>query len=274
MSSSDYIAKEHKSSGELEQLLSGAQPNSKEQPLLNSHDHKYFTVVPRPSLLWGAYNKINYIAVCYNLCMMTNNEPEPKTRALLCFGGGFSRFGSILAFLLLFMFFVFPFGAVWPFVVEPKTEISRALLTCSTCFEFLFLLWHFFCIYVISQRNVEVWSNSWFTFFVQTEVLEDDENYAKTHSFFYQRGKLLVIDISVTDLFRLNSGLHQLTASERDKLASVVQKHRLEQAVIILYSNEFMSEFITWSVYEILVLAILSAGSTAILSWKTFKIWL
>jgi hypothetical protein len=270
---SDYIANEFTSSGGLEEVLTGTLQNGELQSLLNNQ-HKYFTVVPKPFMLFGAYNKINYTAVCHNACLMTNHEQEPKTKSLLCFGGGFSRLGSIFAFLLSLVFFVLPFAAVWPFFVEPKACICKKLLIFTTCMEFLLFLWHFYCIYIIKVKNLEVWLNSWYTFCVKTETLQEDENSAKTHSFFRLRGKLQVIDVSVSDLCRLTSGLHQLTATEREKLARVVEKHRLEQAVIILYSEEFISTFIMCSMYGIFVLAVLSAASTAVLVWKTFKIWL
>ena len=271
---SDCIASQFTTSGEvLEGVLSGKLENGELRPLLNNR-HKYFTVVPKPFMLFGAYNKINYIAACFKACLMTNNEHEPKTKSLLCFGGGFSRFGSTLAFLLSLVLFVLPFAAVWPFVEKPKNGISRYLLIVVTCMEFLLFLWHSYCIYIMKVKNLDVWLNSWFTFCVETETLEDNENSAKSHSFFHLRGKLRVMDISVSDLYRLNSRLHQLTATKREKLASIVEKHRLEQAAIILYSEEFISEFITCSMFGIFVLAVLSAGSTAILAWKTCTIWL
>ena len=275
---SDYIASELTSTdGELEGVLcTGNQKNGELQSLLRKR-HKYFTVVPEAFMLYGAYNKVNYTAACYKACLMTNDEHvEPKTKTLLCFGGGFSRFGSSLAFVLLLVFFILPFAAIWPFVVEKKTDntdISRELLIFTTCMEFLLFLWHFHCIYIIKVKNLEIWLNSWFTFCVKTETLQDDENSAKTHSFFCLRGQLRVIDISVSDLCRLHSGLHQLTATEREKLASVLETHRLEQAVIILYSEEFITNFMMCSMYVIFIIAALSAVSTAILVWKTFVLW-
>ena len=273
---SDYIEDEFTSRGELEGILCTGNPSNQKNHDLQSllgKQPKYFTVVPKAFMLYGAYNKINYTAVCYKACLMTNNVHEPKTKSLLCFGGGFSRFGSCLAFLLLLVFFILPFAAIWPFVVEQKTDISRELLIFTTCMEFVLFLWHFYCVYTIKVKNLEIWLNSWFTFCVKTETLQDDENSTKTHKFFRLRGKLRVIDISVSDLCRLSSCLHQLTATEREKLASVLEKHRLEQAVIILYSEKFITNFIMCSMYILFIIALLSAASTAVLVWKTYTVW-
>ena len=270
---SDYVANDFTSTGELEDVFTGQSQGHEVQPLLNN-EHKYFTVVPKPFMLFGAYNKINYTAVCYNDCLMANNEQEPKTKSLLCFGGGFSKTGSNLAFVLLLVFFVLPFAAVWPFFVEPQTRTYKALLLFTGCMEFLLFLWHFYCIYIIKVKNLKVWLNSWFTFCVKSEKLRDDETTVKAHSFFYLSGKLRVLDVSVSDLCRLNSGLHQLTATQRDNLAHVVEKHRREQAAIILYSEEFISKYMMCSLYGISVLVILSAASTTVLAWKASKIWM
>lgn len=266
---SDYISKEFTSSGELEEVFTGQHSSSEEQPLLSNHP-KYFTVVPRPHMLFGVYNKINYVAGCYKACLVANNEQGPKTSSLLLFGGGFSKIGSSMAFILMLVLAVVPFSAAWPFIVEEQTSINnyRELLIFTACMQFAFFLWHLYCSYVIKVKIFDVWLNSWFTFCVETKILLD-ENSVKTHSFFCLKGKLRVIDVSVSDLCRLNSGLHQLTGTERERLARVVEKHRLDQAVIILYSEKFISEFITRSMLEIFVLATLSAVSTVILVWKT-----
>ena len=271
---SDFVSNEFTTSaGELEDVFTGQSPRQEVQPLLNSQQ-KYFTVVPKPVMLFGAYNKINYTSVCYNDCLMANNEQEPKTKSLLCFGGGFSKTGSCFAFILLLVFFVLPFAAVWPFFVEPQTELFKGLLLFTACMEFLLFLWHFYCVYVIKVKNLEVWLNSWFTFCVKSEKLEDDETTVKAHSFFCLCGKLRVLDVSVSDLCRLNSGLRQLTVTQRENLAHVVEKHRQEQAAIILYSQKFISEYMMRSLYGISVLAVLSAASTAVLAWKASKIWM
>ena len=269
---SDYIEDEYTSCGELEGVLRTGNPTNQKNDDLQSllrKQPKYFTVVPKAFMLYGAYNKINYTADCYKACLMTNNEHEPKTKSLLCFGGGFSRFGSCLAFLLLLVFFILPFAAVWPLVVETKKE----LLIFTTCMEFVLFLWHFYCVYTIKVKNLDVWLKSWFTFSVKTETLQDDEYSAKTHTFFRLRGQLRIIDISVSDLCRLSSCLHQLKATEREKLASVLERHRLEQAVIILYSEKFITNFIKCSMYVIFIIASLSAASTAVLVWKTYTVW-
>ena len=274
---SDFIESEF-STSYLEDLFNGQQDSPEVKSLIHTK-HKYFTVVPKPFMLFGAYNKINYTSFCYNACLMTNGEQEPKAKRLLCFGGGFSRLGSCLANLLILILFLLPFSAIWPTIIEPPLKNDDKnhiyVLTILTSVEFLLFLWHFYCIYIIKFKNLQVWLNSWFTCCVKSETLQGEETDSATaHSFFFMRGKLQVIDISVSDLCRLTSVLHQLTATKREELASVVENHRLEQAVIILYSEEFVSTFLRFPMYGVFILAVLSAASTAFLTWKTCIIWL
>lgn len=268
---SDFIASEFTSTGELEGVFTGENRNGEIQPLIHNKQ-KYFTVVPRPLLLFGVYNKINYTSFCYNACRLTNDEQDGKTKSLLCFGGGFSRVGSCSAFLAFLVFIVLPFVAAWPFIFKPSRNCYLYLLIVTTCIEFLLFLWHFYCIYTIKAKVLETWSSSWFTFCVKTEILQTNVNNSEeTHSFVSLPGKLRVIDVSVPDLCRLNSALHQIKATEREELATVVESHRLDQAVVILYSEGFINEFVRCSMYGIFVLAILSAASTSVLGYLLGK---
>ena len=77
----------------------------------------------------------------------------------------------------------------------------------------------------------------------------------------------------MTDLCRLSSHQHQITVDEREKLATRIENCRLDQAAVILYSEEFINEFAMNSMYQAFVLASLSAVSFALLTYKTITIF-
>lgn len=249
---------------ELEAVLTGRNINRETEPLLH---HK-----PRNSC--GVYNKINYLSLCYNLCWLQNGRHGLRTQRLLCFGGGFSTTGSILASLMVCVFSVLPLAAVWPFLYEKYTlttdYLYTGLLIFTTTMELALFFWHFYCVYIIKNINYGTWVASWFTFAVTKEVLENEtENIPGSLSLFDVKGKLRVVDVTVTGLCRLNSQQHQITVNEREKLATRIEQCRLDEAAVILYSQEFINEFVMHSMYGAFILASLSAASFALLLYKT-----
>lgn len=269
---------EFTSTGELEEVLTGKNRGKETQPLLHNRPRSCSNGISANSVMsCGVYNKSNYLSSCYNTCWIKNGRHGPRTQRLLCFGGGFSRCGSILAGFILYLFALLPFAAVWPFFIGKdslKTDYVSGWLILTTIMEFVFYWWHFYCVYVMKTKNNETWVSSWFTFLVNKDKLGNTLNSQGSLSWFDLPGKLRIIDVSVPDLCRLSSALHQLTVDDREKLATRIEKNKLDQAAIILYTEEFINEFIKYCMYEAFVLASLSAFSFALLSWKTIKTFL
>lgn len=246
------------------------------QPLLHNHLRNY-TIRHSSRILVGIYNKINYLSSCYNSCWVKNGKHGSKAQQLLCFGGGFTQSGSIMATLILYVFGLLPFAAAWPFFFE-RSELRKkyllGLLIFTTSVEFVLFLWHFYCICLTKSKNYETWLTSWFTFAVNKEILRNMEGSQGqgTLSLFDLEEKLRIIDVSVQDLCRLNSAFHQITVNEREKLATRIEKLKLDQAAVILYSQEFISEFIMHSLYGVFALASLSVISCSLLTWKILTV--
>lgn len=267
---SECMSVEFKSCGDLEKIWIG-QHNEK-QKLLRNNKHGFKSYKNNSRWFIGAYNKVNFATMCYNYCVTLNGGYNlTKASRLLCFGGDFSRIGATFSCLLLFLLFMMPFVAVLPvlpFFKQLSSLKKRYLLLSSAGVEFLLLLWHLYCLCVIKFRILKKWRNAWFTFSVNADRWQDHRMSSNYHTFFIE-GKLRCMDVSVSDLYRLNSGLDEVTPTEREELASVVEQHRLNQAVVLMYSKKFIREFISCSMLQIFALALLSITSLSVLLWRT-----
>ena len=191
----------------------------------------------------GVLDRSNYMVRCYMSSWIKNGSRGPSLRSLL-WNGQSSKQKAWVTISVLMLQGLLPFLPLLLFTCS-RQDIHHAaiqiFLWILFLLEFFSSLWHF-VIFNIILYNYKIWRKSWFTYGVPVGTIGLIETSSADLTLFYQRANIRFVEVLLSTIHRLDT----VSLHDQMELAKVMTANGLQEAEIILYTDDFIDCYISW----------------------------